>query len=183
MEYNREVNLCKICIVSGPSVNVDLVRADTAISYRNGLAQKVPIKILGAGPDLEQVLQDYHLLESGRINEEEFSRRQGGLDHHLELYNHLLGETGEKPETVMTSITLVQDVFHGFSDEIPGVYGIVTEPWHYKKADFARRVLTGRGKIPKGIGFVNIASPDTEYYNLVQKMASWGKTWVGLLRV
>jgi len=183
MGENNESRLCKICIVSGPSVEVDLARADTAISYRNKLAQNAPIKILGAGPNLEEAWANYALLNCGEINDEEYSRRQEGLDHHLDLYNHILDKTGEKPETVMTSVTLVQDVFHGFREEIPGAYGIVTEPWHYKKADFARRVLTRRGKIPRGIEFVNIASPDVKYYNMIQKAASWAKTGVGLLRV
>ena len=102
----------RICVLSGPTKQVDLSRAETAINYRASLEDNVPIRILGAGPDLYKAIGLRDQLWKGMVSTIEYPRRMQGLDHHLDLYLRLKNATGEEPETVTSSVTLVQNVFY-----------------------------------------------------------------------
>lgn len=175
-------DLRKICVVSGPSKEIDITRAERAISYRAESGRIVPIKILGAGPDLERALKHYRLWTSGQISDDEYTKRQMGLDHHLDMYNHIIQTTGERPEVVTSSVTLVQNVLHGFRSENAGSYAIVTEPWHYEKFERIQEKLKQKGRIPERLEFFNVPTPDTNYYTGLQKMAFRIKTELELFR-
>jgi len=175
-------NLQKICVLSGPNEEVDLSRARTGITYNSTLGFKVPFRILGAGPHLSVVLEASSSLERGRISEDKYLEVKKNFDHHLSLYE-ALKETGEKVEAVTSSFTLVQNVLHGFQYEQDGRYAIVTEPWHYGKFERVERSLKRKRRISPRLEFFNVASPDTGYYNWLQKMASRAKTELGLMRI
>jgi len=176
--------LQKICVLSGPreTLRVDLGRAITAIEYHSELEKKVPFRILGAGPDLSQALEILALYKGRVIGEREYLMKMRNLDHHLSLYE-LLKETDEEVETVTSSVTLVQNVLHGFRGEKDGRYAIVTEPWHYSKFRRIERSLKRKGEISKELEFFNVASPDIGYYNWFQKMASRAKTELELIGI
>ena len=165
----------KICIISGPNKEVDLTRGETAINYSTKNSLNIPFKILGAGPDLEKMKKFYELLINKKISEKEYFPNTKNLDHHFDLYNLLMG-TPNEIETVTKPTTLVEDIFYGFSYEEEGVYGIVTEPWHYKNFEFAQNNLKYKGRIPRNLEFFNIPSKDINYYNSIQKILSGLKT-------
>lgn len=164
-------DITRICICSGKE-ELDLSRAKTALEYRRELKENVPIRILGAGPDLPIALREYEYFKIKERSEEELIERLARLDHHLRLYNFLLERIGEKPEAAIESVTLVQNVLKGFLDYENGNFAIVTEPWHYKKFDRIQKVLKERGKISPGLEFFSVPSPDTGYYTPLQKFLS-----------
>jgi len=176
--------LQKICILSGPREipRVDALRAQTGIKYHRSLDDKVPFRILGAGPDLLEAIANFSLYEAEQIDEKEYFERMHDLNHHLSLYQ-TLAETGEEVGIVTSSVTLVQNVLHGFQEEQDGRYAIITEPWHYKKFKTVEKVLKQKGKISQELEFFNVDSPDIRYYSFLQKLASFGKTSWELMRV
>lgn len=176
-------DLSRICILSGPSVEVDLSRARTGIDFQKFLYFKVPFRILGAGPDLYKAIELSKLLENGEVGREEYFLRTRGLDHHLELYRFLKEKIDEKVEAVTTSVTLVQNVLRGFENEHEGRYAIVTEPWHYGKFERIENSLKRKGKIHRNLEFFNVPSPDTGYYSLLERVASRIKTELELIKV
>lgn len=174
--------LTNISIISGPNKEVDLERGGAALEYylENGLT--VPIKILGAGPDLEKAKEIYNLFIDKKISGEEYDLLLKGLDHHLDLYNYVKS-FGVKFEAVTEPTTLVQDIVYGFRNEKKVLSGIVTEPWHYKKFNFAQEVLKFKGKIPKDIDFFSIPSKDLVNYTAPRKILSYAKTGIELLTI
>jgi hypothetical protein len=163
--------LTRICICSG-NRELDISRAEAAIVFREELKKKVPIRILGAGPDLRTALSYYDLFSKNGISKETCLGTLNTLDHHVELYNFVLEKTGEKPEVVTKSVTLVQNVLYGFTGFKEGNFAIVTEPWHYQKFEYIQESLKKGGKIPGDLKFFNVPSPDTGDYTRVQKLLS-----------
>ena len=176
-------DLRRICILSGPSEAVDLSRAGKGLDYRMSLENPIPFRILGAGPDLFAAMCISDLYSDGNISKEEYVKKMGSLNQHFAMYRFLLDATGETPETVTRSLTLVQNVLHGFREEQGGRYAVVTEPWHYKKFNMVQDSLKRKGKISEDLEFFNVPSPDTGYYSLIQKIAPHVKTQIGLLRI
>lgn len=175
-------DLTAICVCSG-NEKLDISRAETGIKFNENLERKVPIRILGAGPDLDIALENYYLFKNNEINENEYLERLKKLDHHIGLYNFVLENTGEEPELVTKSTTLVQNVLYGFPNYEKGKFAIVTEPWHYKKFEFIQKSLKKKGKISKELEFFNVPSPDTKYYTPIQKLLSNIKSKTELMRI
>lgn len=175
-------DLTRICICSG-NKETDISRADTGITYRESLENKVPIRILGAGPELDLAIKNYNLFKDNKISEKEYSEILDHLDQHIGLYNYVIEKTGEIPETITKPTTLVQNVLYGFQDFEKGTFAIVTEPWHYEKFNWIQQVLKKRGKISGNLEFFNVASPDTNYYSPIQKILSNIKSRAELMTI
>ncbi len=170
------ISLDKIDTISG-SFELDMSRAKTALDYLSKNNINVPIRILGAGPDLERAIKLYKFFKQKDVDEKNFLRELGTLDSHLRLYNILTGALNRKVEVVTDPVTLAQDVFYGFMDVKNETHGIVTEPWHYKKFDYVQKRFKSKGIISKDIEFFNISSPSSIYeYGIFKKGLSWAKT-------
>ncbi len=176
-------NLKDICILSGPNDEVDLCRAKTAINFYKNLENKVPFRILGAGPDLNLALEHYNSFKNKKLSEQEYYGKLENLDHHLELYKFLSENINEEIKTITKSVTLVQNVLYGFSTEKEGIFPIVTEPWHYQKFELIEKTLKQKGKISEDLEFFNVPSPDTEYYSSIKKLFSNIKTRRELIKI
>ncbi len=174
-------DLQKICILSGPSDKIDRSRAEAGLVYSKSEGLNVPFKILGAGPDLYRALSHFRAFEEELIDSEVYCERMGGLDHHLSLYL-FLERNGVDIEPVITSVTLVQNVLHGFEGEQDGRYGIATDRWHFGKFEKVADSLKRKGRINQSLEFFNVES-DGDYYGWVQRRASEAKTRLELARV
>lgn len=182
----KDNSLESVCVLSGPRdrLEVELGRAKVAVDYIRKHGLDVPVRILGAGPDLTEVLAYTNLLNEGNITSERYKQLTSGLNHHLRLYEYLKDNLGESAiETVTSSVTLVQNILYGFGGSGLGRHGIATEPWHYQKVEQIAHNLKRKGRINPDLEFFNIASPDIGYYGPVQKILSGLKTRIELSRV
>lgn len=158
-----------IGILSAPTDKADLARGRAGIKFYENLEKKVPYLILGAGPDLNSVLG--------------YSEPVENPDDHKALYDFLMEETNELIGLDINSKTSVENLLYGFPKPQEGKYGIVTEPWHYKKFKRIEKVLKRKGMISKNLEFFNIPSEDLTNYGLLRKILSFIKTEQELMKI
>lgn len=163
----------KVLIPSGPSEAIDLQRVQGAIDQ---FGKERAYAILGVGPDIFKALK---YPERGEKIPSELK-----LDHHVPLYNYVIGEVGKvNVELVTRSTTAVQNLVEFFKDQREGAHTIVADEWLLSKYERIFEVLRKKGKISDKANLHYFTIETDEYYWRLSKLASRLKTEWGLWKI